>query len=414
MKSSKQSYIGWPKSLLMYSDDIMGLGHFRRNSIIATRFVRDNPGSSVLMLTGLPQGCCLELPEEIEVVKLPSVSKVATGHYEPRAHYVDDGIAKRIRRKMIRNIAEIFTPDIFLVDHMPVGVWNELIPTLEMLKARECPPKIVLGLRDILDTPEVTRRIWRKTGVYQAIEDFYDEIFIYGCHDVVDSAHWYGLNEIAATKVDYVGYLCPDEACENPKQFRHDLAINGEQLIIVSGGGGSDAYPMMKVCIEAARRLGDRPDLLFICVTGPLMPAEQREALRSRARGLRVRVEQCVERTCDYFNAADLVVTMAGYNSVMEAVRLAKRTLVIPRAGPSAEQRIRSEVLACMDLVSFVGPDELSPDIVARLILKSLESDPVPERRVNMNGLVNVMIHMNRLLELESGDRAAVGSPGND
>ena len=38
-----QNFLAMPKSLLMYSDDIMGLGHFRRNSIIAARFVRDNP-----------------------------------------------------------------------------------------------------------------------------------------------------------------------------------------------------------------------------------------------------------------------------------------------------------------------------------------------------------------------------------
>ncbi len=414
MKSVRQSYNGGPKSLLMYSDDIMGLGHFRRNSIIATQFVRDNPGSSVLMLTGLPNGCCFELPEEIEVVKLPSVSKVATGHYEPRAHYVDDGIAKRIRRRMIRDIAEIYAPDIFLVDHMPVGVWKELTPTLEMLKARECPPKIVLGLRDILDAPEVTRRIWRENGVYQAIEDFYDEIFIYGCRDVVDTAHWYGLNDIAATNVEYVGYLCPDETCDDPKQFRHDLAINGERLIVVSGGGGADAYPMMKTCIEAARRLSDQPDLLFICVTGPLMPAEQREVLRSRAKGLRVRVEQCVERTCNYVYAADLVVTMAGYNSTMEAIRLAKRTLIIPREGPSAEQRIRSNVLASMNLASFIEHDELSPSIVARRILDCLDGDPVPEKRIGMNGLPNVMTRLDRLLEPELANRVAAGSLGDN
>ena len=58
-----QNFLAMPKSLLMYSDDIMGLGHFRRNSIIAARFVRDNSGSSVWMLTGLPKGCYFELPE---------------------------------------------------------------------------------------------------------------------------------------------------------------------------------------------------------------------------------------------------------------------------------------------------------------------------------------------------------------
>ena len=45
-----------PVSLMMYSDDILGLGHLRRNTSIACQVLKERPGSSILMLTGLPSG----------------------------------------------------------------------------------------------------------------------------------------------------------------------------------------------------------------------------------------------------------------------------------------------------------------------------------------------------------------------
>src|SRR5207253_9484824 len=57
----------------------------------------------------------------------------------------------------ILKAAELFKPDVFLVDYTPTGVWGELLPTLQMLKGQKDPPKVILGLRDILDAPEVTR-----------------------------------------------------------------------------------------------------------------------------------------------------------------------------------------------------------------------------------------------------------------
>ncbi len=45
--------------VIMYSHDAFGMGHLRRNTSIASRRVVQIPGSSVLMLTGLPSGLFL-------------------------------------------------------------------------------------------------------------------------------------------------------------------------------------------------------------------------------------------------------------------------------------------------------------------------------------------------------------------
>ena len=42
---------------------------------------------------------------------------------------------KDLRVLMIRTAAEAFRPQLLLVDYAPTGVWGELLPTLEALKA---------------------------------------------------------------------------------------------------------------------------------------------------------------------------------------------------------------------------------------------------------------------------------------
>lgn len=71
---------------------------------------------------------------------------------------------------------------------------------------------------------------------------------------------------------------------------------------------------------------------------------------------------------------------MAGYNSICEVMAWQKKALVIPRAGPSAEQRIRSQLFAQRRLIHMIYPDELTPSRLARGVFELLVDDAVPNR----------------------------------
>ncbi len=66
----------------------------------------------------------------------------------------------------------------FVVDKIPRGIGHELVATLEQL--RRAGTKCVLGLRDVLDEPHVVAREWLRDSNDEAIEAFYDELWIYG------------------------------------------------------------------------------------------------------------------------------------------------------------------------------------------------------------------------------------------
>src|SRR3546814_9152236 len=74
-----------------------------------------------------------------------------------------------------------------------------------MLKARGTP--LVLGLRDVMDEPELLLPEWERKKVLPALQDLYDEIWVYGVQEVC--APYDGLDMPAAIrlKTRSTGYL---------------------------------------------------------------------------------------------------------------------------------------------------------------------------------------------------------------
>src|SRR5215472_4918757 len=310
--------------VMTYSHDGFGLGHLRRNTTIASHFATEIPKSSVLMLIGCPTGAVFQLPNGVDFIKLPSIIKRDTGVWLPLRLRIGLEKTKALRAATMQQVAYVFHPQLLLVDHMPVGVWGELLPLLKMLKERSDPPIITLGLRDILDCPEVTRTLWEREGTYQVIRKYYDEIFIYGSREVFDTSSHYGLEREFAKRIRYCGYVCAPEPYKSKEQMRKELQVE-HRLIVVTGGGGVDGYPMMRTCMKALRLLGPHAGVESIFISGPLMESEQRERLCEQAKGQKARVLTYVEDALSYLNAADLVVSMAGYNSMCQMLQLGRK-----------------------------------------------------------------------------------------
>ena len=51
-------------------------------------------------------------------------------------------------------------------------------------------------------------------------------------------------------KLRFVGYVCDQEPYSNREEMRRELQVENK-LIVVTGGGGADAFPMMLECMKA-------------------------------------------------------------------------------------------------------------------------------------------------------------------
>jgi predicted glycosyltransferase len=149
------------------------------------------------------------------------------------------------------------------------------------------------------------------------------------------------------------------------------------KLIVGMAGGGADAYPMMRALLDALPLVLEQQRVALVLIAGPFMPAEQRHDLEARARSLPARIRVSVNDSLSYIDAPDLVVGMAGYNTTTEILRSGKPAILIPRVGPSAEQRMRATLFSERGWVDMIDPTRLEPATVAQALLARLAA---PER----------------------------------
>jgi predicted glycosyltransferase len=380
-----------PARILMYSQDSYGLGHLRRTTNFANALVTERPDLSVLLVVDSPVAPFFDLQERIDFVKLPTVVKVGPGVFRPGRLLTTYGLIKAIRSTVNREVLARFRPDLILVDHMPGGANRELLPALRLLRSLDRSTRIVLGVRDIIDDPAVTCAMWQREGFYDTLKRFYDAVLIYGSPDVFPTAQRYQIESALPGQVRYCGYVCNLDPVKDPDHVRAKLDIGGEPIIVVMAGGGADAFHLMQTYLEALPLVNGGLQATTIMVTGPFMPEEQRKWIRDQARARGVQVRTSISDSLSQLNAAELVVSMAGYNTVSEILRFGKRAILVPRLGPSAEQRMRANIFSQRGLVTAIDPCELSAHRLAAAIMETL-SKPAPAalQRPAMHGVQTV------------------------
>ena len=371
--------------------------------------VRDD--ACILTLADSRLGPFFQTADNHEYLKLPSIAKKGPGDWRAVNLPLPFAQVRAMRQELIRSAALSFQPHLFLVDHMPHGAMGELLPTLDLLKA--AGTKLALGLRDILDAPDVVQSRWQSEGAYAAMEHYYDRVLVYGRREVYDLAEQYRFPTNVLPRMHYCGYVCtpvPGQYTTTRATYLADADAEAK-LVVAMAGGGADAYPMMRALVDALRVTQDRQPCVLVLVTGPFMPLECVVDLQARLRGLRAHVLVSVSDSLSLIQSADLVVAMAGYNTTMELLQLGKPAILIPRAGPSAEQRLRARLFATKGWITTVDPDNLHTDQLAQAIVDNLASTPRTsvENRPDLNGLT---IAVDQLIALLPPTQSKDEAPG--
>jgi predicted glycosyltransferase/glutathione synthase/RimK-type ligase-like ATP-grasp enzyme len=361
----------------IYSQDSLGLGHLRRNTVIGRALLEATADSALLLFADSPVAPFFPVPERMDHVKLPSIRKVTAGCWEATRLPIDERELIRLRSNVLCDALLNFRPDLVLVDHMPGGARAELIPALQALKQAHPHALVVLGLRDILDAPDVIKRVWEQEGAYEALCRYYDAILIYGSSEIFQTHQVYQLPALPHG-THYCGYVVERGAVESANEIRQEIALGRRRVVFVSAGGGGDGGALMRTYVDAIRLLGARARFGTLMAVGANAPPQLVGELEAKARGLPVRIVPYVQHSRSHMAAADLVVCMAGYNTLSEVLYLMKKALVVPRAGPSAEQRMRAGIFAERGLIDVLDPTALSPESLAQRLVQDLERTDYP------------------------------------
>jgi len=366
---------------------MVGLGHMRRNLLLAQTLAAAPLNAATLLISEARQAANFAIPEGVDTLILPALRKTPDGQVAPR--YLDISLSKLVamRSRAILGAIEAFEPDVLIVDHLARGAMRELEPTLDALR-RSGRTRCVLGLRDILEAPETVRREWNNAANDDAIRDYYDSVWVYGDPRVYDLAHEYQFAEHVAQKIRYVGYLDQRQRIDNAERpgdaLVESLGLPAGRLALCMVGGGQDGASLAEAF--AAAQLP--PDMVGVIVTGPFMPPAVLERLqRAAAQNPQLRVLDFVAEPTLLLRRAERVIAMGGYNTVCEVLSFAKHALIVPRAAPRREQLIRAERLHELGLLDVLPYEEITSDALAAWAAHDLGATPQVHERVDMSGL---------------------------
>ena len=397
-----------PLRLALYSHDAKGLGHLRRNLALAHHLARALPGLTGrdvtgLVITGLAPGQEHRLPEGFDWLVLPGVKK-AEGTYLPQRLRITREDLGLVRSALLSGVLTTFTPDLLIIDRHPYGVHQELREPLARLRQASPDARVVLGLREVLDTPETVQREWEELGEADTLRRLIDEVWVYSVHDLGATGEAPAALE---ERMRYTGYLAHGrDAAETTHGSEASGALAGnaevaEAFILTTAGGGSDGINLLRAA--AAARVPD--GYRHVVVTGPQLDAARFHQV-AQAAGPRTIVRRTWPGMSHHIQRAAAVISMAGYNTVSEILASDTPALLVPRETPRLEQFIRATALKDVGATDLLRVTDLSTAALEDWLTELLRdqdagarSQLAGRRRLRLDGLETVPLLAAELLD---------------
>lgn len=369
------------RRVMLYSHDTFGLGHLRRSRALAMALTAGDPAASAIILTGSPVAGRFTFPERVDHIRLPGVTKLPDGSYISSTLGLDIDATTNLRAGLIQSAVEQYKPDLLIVDKEPTGFRGELLTTLEWLQEQgHC--RVVLGLRDVLDAPEVLAAEWARKGAVKAAEAYYDEFWIYGVEDIYDPTSGLPFSAATRERIHYTGYL--------RRTLTDNADVPDTPYILITPGGGGDGAAMVSLVLgayEADPNLGPRAMLVY----GPFLSGDIRDTLDARVDALagRVTATGFDSRIEALFAGAQGVVCMGGYNTFCEVLSFDQRAVIVPRTVPRLEQWIRASRAEELGLVRMLDDGRDGMTVAAMIgAIRALPAQNKPSQ-AGANGLLD-------------------------
>ena len=360
---------------LLYSHDGVGLGHFMRNLKVAHQLAASNDRVSVLLACGARVD--VPMPPGVDRVSLPALRKVAPDLYLPRSLRTTESTLA-LRSDLLAATVESFRPHGVLVDRHPLGLGGEMARALEAAAARGTA--LALGLRDVLDSPEVVATEW-PPDICERVGQLYDSVLVYGDRDWFDPISAYAWPETLADRVRFVGLVGGTSWEVPPEKTWHDRGESPapeRPYVAAAVGGGVDGARLLRTFLVAAGRRGWRG----VAFTGPDMEVAERQELIAMGARAGIRVVEFEALIGPVLRRADVAVTMAGANTVGDLLESGCRSVLVPRTRPRQEQVMRARILEGLGRATVVLPEDLSAERLVVAVEQALELPPPDPMRL--------------------------------
>lgn len=374
-------------NIIFYCQYVWGMGHLVRS----LEFARALSAHDVTLVAG-GQDVDVDLPRHVEYVQLPALymdEKFTT--LIPGDPAKSIGEIQQARREILYELFRKKQTDVFIVELYPFGrsiFGFELEPVLEDIRSGKFGAvKAVCSLRDILvekkDPPSYEAR------VIQKLNQYFDALLIHSDERLLRLNETFSRVADIHVPVVYTGFIAQQTDPAAGGKLRRELGLTGGQkLVVASAGGGRSGYKILTAVLDAGKLLADRIPIRIEIFAGPFMETEEFEKLAGR-NSMDIRIRRYTRRFLDYLYAADLSISLAGYNTCMNLLVTRVPALVYPYAR-QREQPLRVDKIKNFLPLKILKDDDLRPERLSALMRDWLQNKRASEPlSIDMNGSAN-------------------------
>jgi predicted glycosyltransferase len=369
-------------NIVFYCQHVLGIGHLFRSLEICRALARHR----ITLVTGGPR-LAVELPGHVAEYRLPALAM----DREFKALRPADGAdPERVRQERRRGLMALFArekPDLFLLELYPFGrkaFGAEIDPVLEAVSDSRLPPcGVFCSVRDILvekDRPEK-----HEARTVAVLNRYFDAVLVHADPRLVRLENTFSRLAEVRVPVIYTGLVAAAPPPGARQRLRGRLGLAPEQaLVVASAGSGSVGAPLLEALLRAFPGLEAQGRTRMLIFTGPFMA----EADFERLAGLvspGVTLARFTPEFTTYLAAADLSVSMGGYNTTMNLLAAGSPALVWPFA-QNREQRMRAERLQALGALRLLEDRDLDPARLAARIREILDAGARPKVDIDLSG----------------------------
>jgi predicted glycosyltransferase len=359
--------------VLFWVQQLLGSGHLKRAATLA-RAMADEGLEVTLAAGGMPMPSLL--PGGIEVVQLPAIRTSDPSFaqlVDAAGRALDDAIWQERQARLQHLLAER-RPQVLITEMFPFGrraFRRELLPLLEAAAAMRPRPWRLCSVRDILvKKPTLEGYAWMRDLALA----HYDRILVHTDPQLIPFDLTFPFAAALRDRLVDTGYVV-----DAPAQATGAI---GPPEVLVSAGGGRVGATLLEAAIEA-RGLTSLAKAPWRLVAGGNLAADRFAALQARLPD-GVALDRHRADFDALFANSLLSVSQAGYNTVVEGLRLGKPMVLVPfETASETEQRIRAERLASLGLAEAVWERELAASTLARAIDAAYRRPATPGSGLN-------------------------------
>ncbi|MDH3330238.1 MAG: glycosyl transferase [Desulfobulbaceae bacterium] len=346
--------------ILIYCQHVLGVGHLFRTLEIAGAL---HNHQVTLLLGGPPVK--IAFADHIRVVQLPGLRMdAAFSSLLPTEDNKTLAEVKQFRQARIFSLVKDFQPDVMVIELFPFGRNGfsfELIPLLEAVRNGKLPScKVVCSLRDILVEKKNPQKFEQR--VIDRLNSLFDTLLVHGDPKVIPLDATFSRFDDITVPVIYTGYIAEKVNLEEAQALRKKMYLRpDEKLIVVSAGGGNVGYQLLSAAMNAFAEL--RFPARMQVFTGPYLDPDEFRSLENRDLP-GASVERFADNFTSWLGAADLSVSMGGYNTTMNVLAAGTPALVFP-FNQNHEQKMRAERLSSLANLVILDEKDLAPSVFA-------------------------------------------------